>query len=207
MDNVMPWYGTVLISFFSVGLGALFAWLGICLQLRRDKEKDHRQWTRQVRSEPLLAFRKQVANVATRCGKVPAIMKLLAFDAIDEMLPNSLPESERNAVKEYTLRYLDLDEKLQTALNNISTTWQKGEFQQAAYELDDKEIIDAAEKLIDLFNSLAKAINDMIVQRGSLPAAKDKNSVDRAQIEERSKEIDATILGIQRLINQRLQEL
>ena len=212
----MPWYSTVLISFFSAGLGALFAWLGIHLQLKHEGEKDRRQWARQVKSDPLLAFRKKIASIAEICRRLLDVMIASTFvdAAMEEFIPKSIGEQQQKQLIDESIANLDLDKKLQTALRDFTASWENGEFQRAVYELDNKDIIDLADQLQKHTQNLMIAITQIVGQKAALTKEeKDaatiktylKDSV--AQIKKQSEDINTTVLDIQSLINQRLQEL
>jgi hypothetical protein len=216
MDNSMPWYGTVLISFFSAGLGALFAWLGIQLQLKHDREKDRRQWSRQVRSEPLLALREKIANIGELYYRYIEVLTVSAFydNLLNEFLPDNLEESERQEAKDYATAFLDFDNKIQTTIKDITALWQSGEIQRSIYKLDDLELIGQVKQLSKLFNKSIKFLTGVLIQLSKLRNENvDAITLDKylkasdTTIEEQLNEFNAIIFKIQRLINLRLQNL
>jgi len=73
----MPWYGSVLLAVVPAIVTGLFTWLIVRSQskdaierlgkeLAYEKGKDQQQRTREVRSEPLLAFRRELARMAQK---------------------------------------------------------------------------------------------------------------------------------------------
>jgi hypothetical protein len=216
MDNSMPWYGTVLISFFSAGLGALFAWFGINSQLKHDREKDKRHWSRQVKSEPLLALRDKIANIGELYHRYIEVLTVSAFydNLLNEFLPANLEESERQEAKDYATAFIDFDNKIQTTITDINALWQSGEIQRSIYRLDDRQLIASANQLSRLFNESIKLLTGILIQLGKFRNENvDATTLDTylkdsaTTIQEQLHKFDNVIYKIQHLINLRLQDL
>ncbi len=182
----MPWYGSVLLAVIPAVATGLFAWLIARSQYRaaierlekelaHEKDKDQRQRMREVRSTPLLAFRRELANMAQK------------YIARIEDLQT-----------QYTSHPPVRIELVQDALKAANDDWisyiASGNYQRAKFELDDQKIIDAAQ---DLWAQLSIAY--FKISYVEIP--------DGQGVFNELRKIKKSITKIQRLINQRLQEL
>ena len=184
--------------------------------MKHDREKDRRQWSRQVRSEPLLALREKIANIGELYHRYIEVLTVSAFydNLLNEFLPDNLEESERQEAKDYATAFLDFDNKIQTTIKDITALWQSGEVQRSIYKLDDRQLSGQANQLPKLFNKSTKFLTGVLIQSNKLrnenvdAITLDKYLKDSATtIEKQLHEFNAIILKIQHLINLRLQGL
>jgi hypothetical protein len=163
-----------------------------------------------------ISLPKENTNIGELYYRYIDLLKTSVFydNLISEFLPDNFEETERKEFKDFTLTFVDFDNKLQTAIKDINTLWQNGEVQRAIYELDNKELIDQANQISELFNKSLKFLIGVLAQLNVFQ----KENIDATTvakylkdsaptIEKQSLEFNAIILEIQRLINKRLQEL
>ena len=134
----MPWYGSVLLAVIPAIATGLFAWLIARSQYRaaverlekelaHEKDKDQRQRVRQVRGEPLEAFRREFACMAQKYTMlIKAVQLQHTHPGIDE-------ETRKETLKDVSADW-----------NSYYTS---GNYERALFELIDQDIIEAAQHL------------------------------------------------------------
>ena len=176
----MPWYGSVLLAVIPAIATGLFAWLIARSQYRAaierlekelayEKAKDQRQRAREVKGEPLAAFRRELARMTQK------------YVAVIE------------SVQTQHTRFGISDEEASEILRSVSADWnsyvRSGDYAITMFELDDQDIIDKAQRLWQqLVQAYVKA-SDVHLVFNEL------------------QQIKSATTELQKLINQRLQEL
>ena len=120
-----------LFALIGVLFGGLFSYLGMKKQLDQRSEIDSRQWRRNVRSEPLLKLRTELANMACKYEKLVDAAKKLSRspDITHEEEENNLAEvidedtiymASGNLQQILNIQY---DAEIITQVNNIRNTY------------------------------------------------------------------------------------
>lgn len=134
----MPWYGSVLLAVIPAIATGLFAWLIARSQYRaaierlekelaHERDRDRLQRIREVRSEPLLAFRHELARMAQKYTELIKTVQLQhTHPGIDE-------ETRKKTLKKVG--------------DEWNSYYLSGDYERALFELTDQDIIDAAQHL------------------------------------------------------------
>lgn len=158
-----------LIILGAVVIGGLISFVTQWLMTWRSQRVEHAKWIREVRSEPLLAFRRELARMA---------QKYVVVIEVAQMQHTRIGMSE---------------EKAREILQAVGTDWNSymssGSYTQAMFELDDQDIIDKAQHLWQQLAEAYVKATDVHLVFGELGT------------------IRTGVVEIQKLINQRLQEL
>jgi hypothetical protein len=114
-----------LFTLVGVLAGGLFTYLGMKKQLEQQSELDSRHWKREVRSEPLLRLRTELARMANKQDKLVAVV-----------------------YKQYSKRFAFLEEELKETLDDSNSYLASGDFANALFTLDNAEIVHKAREIL-----------------------------------------------------------
>jgi len=166
-----------LFTLVGVLAGGLFTYLGMRKQLEQQSKLDSRHWKREVRGEPLLKLRAELARMATKQeALVGAAHKLHTRFGITE-------EQAKEQLKE--------------AVDGFNTYLASGSFQQTLFMQDDKGLLDKVDEIIsDYRGSYIDAIYYKDMKATELGEA--------MRVFERNK---TRIMETQSMINKQLEKL
>ena len=153
----------------AVVVGGLISLVTQCLISRRSEKLEHAKWIRNLRSEPLLAFRRELARMAQK---------------YIDLIHAAQMQHTRNGMSDEEARGI-----LQATSNDWNSYVASGDYRRVLSELDDQDIIDKAQHL---WQQLVEA---------------HLKTSEKHLVFEELKEIQAGITEVQKLIDQRLQEL
>lgn len=125
-----------LFALLGVLAGGLFSYLGMKTRLKQQSELDSHHWKREVRSEPLLKLRAELARMATKQAKLVAV-----------------------ALAQHTNRYGFSEEELKRTLDDSNSYLASGDFANVLFTIDDTKIINKAREILtDYQQSYASAM-------------------------------------------------
>ncbi len=117
-----------LFALLGVLAGGLFSYLIMRKQLNQQDKIDSRQWQRNVRSEPLLKLREELAMMATKNGRVVRAAKWL----------NSNTGVKIGA---------EVKGWVDSTIKDWNSYYDTGVFEQALFRIEDKDIADKVKQL------------------------------------------------------------
>ena len=146
-------------------------------ELERQREADSRQWRRNVRSEPLLKLRAELAIMAQK-------LEMLVIDTRSQHYRSNITEEEKN-------------KELERAAKDLEVHLANGDFLQALNLQYDAELLQLVDHIIESYPLLFTYALHYKSLRPDLLEVFNK----------RSQEIKTKIPEVQELINRKLEEL
>lgn len=146
-------------------------------QLEQRNEIDYRQWRRNVRSEPLLKLRAELANMATKLEKLAKRGKTFS--------PIKTQEQEEEVLKQ--------------AVNDWNNYLERGSLEKVLYSQFDAEIVN---RVRDIRNDYLNTYSDVVTFKEQLSAVEFGKAARAAE-----EKIRPMVGEVQELINKRLEEL
>jgi hypothetical protein len=162
------------------------------IELKRQAEVDSHQWRRNVRAEPLLGLRKELAVFAKKAQGVNDWIKILILagpsikskDAVKKIITSA--NNSLNDFKEYIIN---------------------GPFKETLFSIDEKEIWDRMGRLSTEYQ---KILGELLEQIQQMISSINQYGYPIEQLEkplENSKGIQGEVREIQAMINKKLEEL
>ena len=167
-----------LFALIGVLFGGIFSYLSMKKQLKQQREIDSRQWRRNVRSEPLLKLRDELACASIKESEVTGA-------AYAQHLLKSVKSKE------------ELNTRLERAIRNRDNYLKSGILRQILYTQTDQELINRVNEIIEDYQSsyfTAKHYTQFVEK-------------DREEGKAVFKRNEARIIEVQELINKRLEKL
>ena len=181
-----------LFALLGVLVGGLFTYLGLRSQLKHQKEINNTEWRRNIRSEPLLKLRKELAVFAQKAQGVNDWIKILII--------TGPTKKSKDAV-------ISIVTSANSSMNDFKNYIIDGPFKETIFSIDDKEIWDRMGKLSTEYQRILSELAEQIQQMMSSIA---QYGFPIEQLEkplENSKGIQGEVREIQALINKRLETL
>jgi len=167
-----------LFALLGVLFGGLFSYLGMRQQLKQRSEIDSRTWRREVRREPLLKLRDELATMATKLEK-------LAKQGKSFTVPISTKEQEEEALRQ--------------AKNDWGNYMAGDYLEKVLYSQADADIVNRVREIRNEYLDTY----DEVVTYGKELSPTEFGKASRAAEEK----IRPKVIEVQELINKRLEEL